>query len=205
MADRLSNAITQDELNALASIVRVGSVAYQELLKSESSLFTHPYFSSLKGRIWTNLVQMECELESHEPKFPFEFHQREFAYNQFIPELRTDNVILHIARSQSPDVLPYDARYKIELSNNNSILCRQLTFCPKEPQVYQEVPFYGLVVFGGRKTLFSTIQFPEPGFAGIADAIPVPLMESESTKKTVERKKATLKQKLLSKIEQEIS
>lgn len=205
MVDRFSNVITKEELKALASIVQVGSVAYRELLKSENSLFTHPYFSGLKGRIWTSLVQMECEIESHESQFPFEFHQREFAYNQCIPELRTDNVILHIARSQSPEVLPYDARYKIELSNNNSILCRQLTFCSKEPQVYQEAPFYGLVVFGGYKTLFSTIQFPEPGFSGIADAIPVPLMDSETTKETFERKKATLKQKLSAQIGQEIS
>lgn len=124
MDDPLKSALTNYELFVLSSIVQVGDATYKELVGTQSSLFNHAYFADTRGRIRTKLVQMQCEIESHDPKFPFSFWQRNFPYEQCIPELQTKNTIIHIARSTSPDKLPYPSHYKIKLSNNNAVLCR---------------------------------------------------------------------------------
>lgn len=200
MHDQFKDIFTPRELLALASIVQVGDATYRELMETQSPMFGHPYFADTKGRLRTKLVQMQCEIESHDPKFPFEFVQREFQYRQLIPELRNKNVILHIARSTSPDALPYESKYKIRLSNNNHGLQRQLIFDFDQMSPYDEVPYYALLTFGGRNRTFSAIQFPEPGYTGIAESFLLPeislSVENESTR-IFERKKAVLKKEFL--------
>ena len=161
------------ELKTLASIVQVGDATYHELMDAQH-LFGHSYFADTKGRIRTKLVQVQCEIESHDPKFPFQFIQREFQYGQLIPELRTKNIILHIARSSSPQALSYASKYKIELSNNNHSLQRQMIIDADQNPPYGEEPYYGILTFGGRGQTFSVIQFPEPGYTGVADYIMIP-------------------------------
>ena len=188
------------QLAALYSIVQVGDATYRELMESERRMFGHPYLTGERGRIRTRLVQMQCELESHEPNFPFEFAQREFVYGQVIPELHTNGVIIHIARSPAPNQLPYGADYRVELSYNNNPLQRQIVIDPTLEPPYSDVPFYGILVFGGQEKTFSIIQFPEPGFTSIADTVVVsaehqkPAIDSD---KSFERKKAKLKKEFL--------
>lgn len=196
----LTNALSGHELSVLSSIVQVGDATYSELMSEQLGIFTHPYFADTKGRIRTKLVQMQCELESRNPKFPFEFSQRHFSYKQCIPELRNKSVILHIARSPAPDILPYKARYKIDLSNNNAPLYRQLIIDLDNKPPVSEAPYYGLLVFGGRKDTFITIQFPAPGYAGIAESINIPKVITSDVSydsESFERKKAGLKQRFL--------
>lgn len=114
---KLEHLISNKQFKALTSIVQLGTTAYDELIEQYPSL-SHSYFSDTRGRLYTKLVQMQSEIESHNPDFPFVFHQREFRYHQYIPELQSENLILHIARSNSPDKLPYSSKYKIEFSNN---------------------------------------------------------------------------------------
>lgn len=200
MAISFSDIFTTRELTTLASIVQVGDATYRELMETQRPMFGHPYFADTRGRIRTKLVQMQCEIESHEPSFPFEFAQRYFDYNQCIPELRTKNVILHIARSNTPDCLPYESKYKLKLSNNNHALQRQMIIDTDFQPPYSEAPFYGLLVFGGREDTFAVVQFPEPGFENIAEIVPVPQLSLLSVpEETVvfERKKAALKQEFL--------
>ena len=189
------------ELLTLASIVQVGDAAYRELMETQRPMFGHPYFADTRGRLRTKFVQIQCEIESHDPMFPFEFVQREFDYKQMIPELRNKNVILHIARSASPDELPYASKYKIDLSNNNHALQRQMIIDLENTPPYGDEPFYCLLTFGGRSQTFSVIQFPEPGFTGIVEQFNLPQMifnnETENAK-VFERKKAILKREFLS-------
>lgn len=195
---KLEHLISNKQLKALASIVQLGTAAYDELIEQYPSL-SHSYFSDTRGRLYTKLVQMQSEIESHNLDFPFVFHQREFRYHQYIPELQSDNLILHIARSNSPDKLPYSSKYKIEFSNNNVPIMRQMiiddSFNP--PYIYEK--FYALLVFGGKKEPFSVIQFPEPGFKGISDIIVIPQIVVSSKTPEFERKKAVLKNKFLQK------
>ena len=200
MAISFSNIFTTRELTTLASIVQVGDATYRELMETQRPMFGHPYFADTRGRIRTKLVQMQCEIESHEPNFPFEFAQRFFDYNQCIPELRTKNVILHIARSVAPDCLPYESKYKLKLSNNNHALQRQMIIDTDFQPPYSDAPFYGLLVFGGREDTFAVVQFPDPGFESIAEIVPVPqlsLLNVPEETVVFERKKAVLKQEFL--------
>ena len=200
MKNHFSDIFNTRQLTTLASIVQVGDAAYRDLMETQRPMFGHPYFADTRGRIRTKLVQMQCEIESHEPNFPFEFAQRNFEYNQCIPELRTKDVILHIARSTSPDVLPYESKYKLRLSNNNFGLQRQMVIDTDFQPPYAEVPFYGLLVFGGRENTFAAVQFPEPGYESIAEIINIPQMSIIGIpEETVvfERKKAVLKQEFL--------
>lgn len=202
------NIFTSNELSVLSSIVQVGDATYRELIDSQHTMFTHPYFSDLRGRMRTKLVQMQCEIESHSLKFPFKFTQRQFQYKQVIPELTNENVILHIARSPSPDVLSYKSKYKTMLSNNNHSLQRQLIIDTDRLPPYNYEPYYGILTFGGNKQLFSVIQFPEPGYNGIAKCISLPnaiLNIEPDNKTTFERKKAVLKKEFLSSVEEVIS
>lgn len=194
--------LSQYEIITLASIVQVGDAAYRDLVEAESPMFGHEYLRDLRGRIRTKLVQMQCEIESHNENFPFKFFQREFCYGHKVPELRNEHMIIHIAQSSSPKALPSSADYKKELTYNNQPLCRQLTFDFLGEQKYVPEPFYGLLIFGGRKEkTFCVLQFPEPGYDGIADYIDIPMVslvsESEETKK-IERKKAVLRDEFLS-------
>ena len=143
MATCFSDIFTARQLVTLASIVQVGDAAYRDLMETQRPMFAHPYFADTRGRIRTKFVQMQCEIESHEPNFPFEFSQRYFEYNQCIPELRTKNVILHIARSTAPDCLPYESKYKLRLSNNNFGMQRQMVIDTDFQPPYSEEPFYG--------------------------------------------------------------
>ena len=201
MRDTFKGILTPNQLMALASIVQVGEAAYQELMEEHLPVFGHPFLGDIKGRIRTKLVQMQCEIESHDPKFPFEFVQRTFSYKHCIPELRSKNLILHVARSDAPDQLPYAARYKVKLSHNNHPIQRQMMIDLSEKPPYGEAPFYAILTFGGHaETMFSVIQFPEPGYTGIAEVFPLPqlILSSESeTTKVFERKKASLKQEFL--------
>jgi hypothetical protein len=206
MGELLRDALSQYELSVLSSMVQVGDATYNELLESQNPILSHKYFISDRGRIHTKLVQMQCEMESRNPNFSFEFAERAFPYNIFVPELRSKNVILHIARSPAPDVLPHEAKYKIALSNNNHALCRQLMINPQNVPPVEFEPFYGLLVFGRNraKELFITIQFPAPGYSGIADFIDVPNFFVVSKSDEIvdfERKKAALKQEFLAKAE----
>jgi len=188
------------ELFVLSSIVQVGDSAYRDLMETQHPMFRHPYLSDTLGRLRTKFVQMQCEIESHDPKFPFEFSQREFQYNHIIPELRNKNVLLHIARSASPEDLPYPSKYKISLSNNNNALQRQMVINLDNTPPYGDEPFYALLVFGGGNKTFSAIQFPKPGYQGIVEALSLPqfslIDESEATE-VFERKKAVLKKEFL--------
>lgn len=208
MNNALKNFLTNEQIISLSSIVQVGNATYHELMESEGLLFAHPYFRDTKGRIWTKLVQVQCELESHEAKFPFNFYQREFRYKQFVPELHTkdEGMIIHLGRSNGPDKLPYGAKYKKELSYNNDRIKRQLML--DDNADYKESPFYGILAFGGKKELFSIVQFPEPGYNGIIDTIEIPhlILPKESVEtQTFERKKATLKKEFIKREGAEIS
>ena len=200
MEKNFENMFTARQLLTLSSIIQVGDSAYWELMEMQHPIFRHPYFSDTRGRIRTKIVQMQCEIESHDPKFPFEFFQREFLYNQIVPELRSKNVILHIARSQTIGDLPHPSKYKIRLSNNNNVLQRQMIIDPSNTPPYGDEPFYALLVFGGHKNTFSAIQFPEPGYGGIAETIPLPqisLAGEEGAAEVFERKKAVLKKEFM--------
>lgn len=197
-------AFNQDILNPvqltwLTSIVQVAEATYRELLEDKNIILSHPYLMSERGRLRTKLAQMQCEIESHEPKFPFDFSQKSFRFGHVIPELRTKGLILHIGRSRNSDTLPPAANYKKKLSNNNRPLCRQLVFNPNyEPAVIAE-PFYGLLAFGGEDETFIRIHFPEPGYQEIAETIVVPNIWISKNEETVqfERKKAVLKKEFL--------
>lgn len=209
MQTQFRDIFTSRELLTLSSIVQVGEATYRELMETQRPMFGHPYFADTRGRIRTKLVQMQCEMESHDPKFPFEFAQREFCYEHKVPELRNRRIILHLARSNSPDKLPYSSKYKIRLSNNNYYLQRQMVLDFDKKPPYQEEPFFAFLTFGGHIQTFSVIQFPEPGYRGIAYSFSLPQIsmneESEHTK-VFERKKAILKKEFLAhEIEEEIS
>lgn len=209
MHNQFRDIFTTRDLMALGSIIHLGDAAYHELIETQHLIFGHPYFADTRGRLRTKLVQIQCEIESHDPKFPFEFVQREFHYGQMIPELRNKNVILHIARSASPEILPYASKYKIRLSNNNHALQRQMVIDLDQTPPYGDEPYYAILTFGGRSQTFAVIQFPEPGYTGIAEYIPLPQIslasESESAK-VFERKKAALKKEFLAHgIEENIS
>lgn len=209
MPERFQNLFTPRELMTLASIVQVGDATYRELMETQRPMFGHPYFADTRGRLRTKLVQMQCEIESHDSKFPFEFVQREFQYKQLIPELRNKSVILHVARSSSPNDLPYASKYKIRLSNNNHALQRQMVIDLDQTPPYGDEPYYGILTFGGRGQTFSVVQFPEPGYTGVAEQLLLPQIvlndESENTK-VFERKKAVLKREFWAHgIEEDIS
>ena len=196
----LENSLSRNELLTLASIVQVGDATYKELIEKERPMFGHPYCSDIKGRMRTKLVQMECEIESHDPKFPFEFCERHFSHNQRIPELRTKNMILHIGRSRGPSSLPYSSKYKRDLSQNNQPLCRQMVLDFNHTPPFGLEPFYGILVFGGNENTFSIIQFPEPGYKKIAATIEIPQISLTSLSKeeeTFKRKKANLRKEFL--------
>lgn len=65
---------------------------------------------------------------------------------------------------------------------------------------YGDAPYYGILAFGGRGQTFAVIQFPEPGYIGVAEQFALPQIilnnESESVK-VFERKKAALKKEIL--------
>lgn len=200
MHDGFKSIFTPQQLAVLSSIIQVGDATYRELMEDKRPMFGHPYFRDMRGRIRTKLVQMQCEIESHDPKFPFEFSQRSFSYAHCVPELRTKDVILHVARSDAPDQLPYAANYKVRLSNSNHPIQRQMVIDLSEMPPYSFGPFYAILAFGGRRETFSVIQFPEPGYAGIAELLPLPqlILSAEPDLSTVfERKKATLKREFL--------
>lgn len=200
MAEFGTDLLTRQEVLTLGSIVQVGDATYFDLMEAESPMFAHPYFTDLKGRIRTKLVQMQCEIEHYDNRFPFEFSEREFCYGYKVPELRNENIIIHIAQSSSPTALPSKADYKNDLTYNNDMLCRQMKLDWGEHKYVQE-PLYGLLVFGGRRgKTFCRLQLPEPGYKAIADYIDIPLLsmveEKEETKK-FERKKAVLREEFL--------
>lgn len=200
MIELLQHSLSHRELIILSSIVQVGDATYKDLMESHEPMFGHRYFADTRGKIRTKLVQMQCEIESHDPDFPFDFTQRNFSYEHCIPELHTKNMILHIGRSPAPDILPYEAKYKIQLSHNNALLDRQMVIDPDIRPPFGFGPFYGLLVFGGRNKPFITVQFPAPGYRGILDSIDVPRMmfaTKSAEAEVFERKKAGLKKEFL--------
>ena len=178
MHDQFRDIFTPRELMTLASIVQVGDATYRELMETQRPMFGHPYFDDTRGRIRTKVVQ----------------------YNQRVPELRNKKVILHVARSASPNDLPYPSKYKVNLSNNNHAIQRQMVIDDDLTPPYGDAPYYGILTFGGRGQTFAVVQFPEPGYTGVAEQFFLPQItvngESENAK-VFERKKAALKKEIL--------
>lgn len=194
------NLLSPRQLLVLSSIVQVGDSSYRDILQDPKHHLNHSFLKDTRGRLRTKFVQMQCELESHSPDFPFEFFERKLKYGHAIPELQTDNLILHIARSHNPEILPPAANYKIDLSNRNSQTHRQLIMDDFLTPPCRDDRIYGIVVFGGTDTPFAVIQIPEPGYKKISDTILIPMMttfESPLAKDTFERKKAILKQQFI--------
>ena len=189
---------TTRQLMSLSSIVQVSDATYWDLTESDHFL-NHPFVKGEKARLRTKLAQIQSELESHDPKFPFKFGQLEFPYGQIIPELRNEKAIIHIARTKSPETLPPVAKYKRDLSANNHPLYRQMMIAPDKEPPYADAPFYAILAFGGRET-FAVVQFPEPGYTGIIECLylsQISLAEQSEEPRKFERKKAVLKQEFL--------
>ena len=205
--NQFDKIFTARELMTLSSIVQVSDATYRDLTETEHFL-NHPFVRGEKARLRTKLAQIQSELESREPTFPFEFGTREFPYKQMIPELRSQNALIHIGRSESPEKLPPTARYKRILSANNHPLYRQMMISPDKEPPYADAPFYAILAFGGRDT-FAVIQFPEPGYTGIIECLYLSqissLAEPNEEPKTFERRKAVLKKEFLSREEERIS
>ena len=75
-----------------------------------------------------------------------------------------------------------------------------LVIDPDNTPPYGDEPFYALLVFGGGNKTFSAIQFPEPGYQGIVETLPLPqisLIDEAETTEVFERKKAVLKKEFL--------
>lgn len=194
------DVFSKSELFALASIVQVGNATYKDLLENQRPMLGHRYLTDVRGRLRTKLVQIQCEIESHESIFPFQFSEETFAFGHIIPQLKTENVILHIARTPSPTKLPSISKYKIDLSNNNSSLFRQNVLDFTRSKVTSLDPLYGILAFGGQNKEFAIIQFPEPGYKGIADSLIIPqmsILEKQENAETFERKKLRLKNEFL--------
>lgn len=191
--------LTANEMSVLSSMVQVSDATYREILE-QNGMFKHRYLGEIKTRMRSKLMQMQCEIESHSDNFPFEFYEREFSYKQIIPELRTKNVIIHMAYSSSPDSLPYCSKYKVEMSNQNTAFCRQMVFDSDVKPPYNYEQTYGILVFGGKLETFSVIQIPEPGFNGIAEIVNIPkinVTDIYENQESFERKKAVLKKEFL--------
>ena len=204
--DSYDTVFSAKELRTLASIIQVGDATYRELEAEKSPLFSHQYFGDVKNRIRTKLVQIQAEIESREPRFPFLFAQRTFPFNHVIPELRTDKVLIHIAQVGAPDELPSYSEYKLELSNKNELMRRQLILSEFENSMLANDSLYGLLVFGGREKTFAAVQNPEPGYTRIANIITIPqVIEEREDFKSFERKKAALKQEFWAQHKEEIS
>lgn len=194
------------QLSALSSIVQIGNATFEDLRKANEDIIQHPYMKNIRGRIKTNLVQMQAEIEHTDPQFPFRFNSRPLQFGQIIPELSTEKVILHLAHSNAPDALPSAAKYKYELSYNNHKIQRQLMIENYTSPPAMFAPIYGILVFGYDDSGNAVIQFPEPGYTGIADVIPVPkmvLVNSAVEKSRFERRKANLKAEYLRRIKNE--
>lgn len=210
MFNNVDSIFTTNQLAILKSIIQVGDETYRELVESNTPLLSHKFFGDTRSRIRTKIMQIQCELESHEPNFPFKYFQRIFPFNQIIPELRTKKVILHIGQTHNISKLPHIATYKKKLSLNNNFLQRQLIFDFNNPPSGTNLQqYYAILAFDGTKQTFSLIQFPEPGYKKVAQTILLPqnnLQNAINKPEIIERKKAVLKKELIAHIsEEEIS
>lgn len=201
MANPYLTLFTPEQIRTLSAIVQVGNEAFREIVDQDMAL-RHRYLRDTRQRMLTKMIQMQSEIESHLPNFPFRFSERTFPGGQVIPELDNGRVILHLARSHAPDMLPYPSRYKVELSTNNKLLERQLVIDDDVPSVpvIRDIHYYALLTFGNLTNPFAVIQFPEPGFSAIAESIPLPLVagfDADDGAKSFERKKAVLKKEFL--------
>jgi len=71
---------------------------------------------------------------------------------------------------------------------------------PTNSPPYREEELYVMLVFGGKETTFAVLQFPEPGYIGVAESILLPPVYANGEKNvasTFERKKATLREEFM--------
>lgn len=187
--------LDKTKLQKLSSIIYIGTDSYYDFIEKDYSM-SHKYLANDKNKIFTKFIQMQCEIESRESEFPFKFREKRFPFNQIIPELYDENIILHFCQCNQEDILPSKAKYKIIGSYNNNIFERQLTFLPDT--IVRNSPLYGIVSFGRNKEQSPKILLPLPGYNGIAHTIQLPqIYVLEIDKGNVERKKAILKSEVL--------
>ena len=203
MSDTFHSLLDNRQIEMLSAIVQTGRSVASELL--ENPVYDHSFLGPMRGRLYTTCVQMQCELESQTPGFPFRYSETKFPFNQTIPQLATEGLIIHLGRSAHPDELPCKAKYKTRLSYNNQPLLRQMTFDFERNPPYVDSKFYGLLAFGGKEDPFAVLQFPEPGYGGIAEIITIPesCRPEKYDEHVFERKKAVLKESVLRKYEEE--
>lgn len=188
------------QLSALSSIVQIGNATFEDLRKANEDIIQHPYMKNNSGRIKTTLVQIQAELERNDPSFPFRFNNRKLRFGQVVPELSTEKVVLHLARSSAPNILPSGAKYKYALSYNNDRIRRQLMIANYSIPPAKYAPLYGILVFGYDDSDDAVIQFPEPGYSDIAEIIRIPkvvLVNNAMDDKKIERRKTSLKTEFL--------
>ncbi len=200
MIENIHSICTSKQLRMITSIVQIGDSVYNELTSKNTYVFDHKYMLGEKKRMYTKLVYMQCETESKSLEFPFGFRERKLPFGQKIPELYTDNCIMHFAPSQSTDILPSYAKYKKVFSERNRAIGRQLVFNELEDKkmTVKDEAYYALIAFGKKNgNLFIMLQFPEPEYRGIAYNFIIPQLVLAEERETFKRKQAGLKEKYL--------
>jgi len=199
--------LCKEQLQTLSSIIQVGEACYRDMI-AEHAISGHRYDEYLISRARTLFVQLQCELCSREPTFPFNVVQQSIHSKLKVTEFHTDNLILHFARSSSPNKLPNETKYRKLLSKNNSSLIIQREANYYKSHLESSLPLFGILTFGGKETLFMVILFPYPGYREIAERIEIPIVsfdELSSSGVEFERKKALLKEEFVKRyINQEV-
>lgn len=168
----IAKEFSREKISYIYKIFENANMVYEEVIKKD--FFDSLYNTNVKGRILSYAVYRQFDPKYLTNNCPFEVKSATMAFDQKRVELKSDNVILTIAKVNNRNKLPSKSGYKTNYSLANWGIENQLymEFLEKDIEIKQQ-PYYGMITYGinNAKLDFVDIIIPDSRYKTILDKV----------------------------------
>lgn len=178
---KTSTQILKEELpikyrRSIENILNDSLVVYNDLIEDE--IFKGEYFSNIKGWLMTYIIDKHFDKNLLPNNFGMKVNSAKMPFNRKRVEIKTDNMLLTISRTDEKFKLPCESAFRKEYALGNDELDNQIKFSFNEENIKfkEEIhPYYSIVVYKVRNNEFEFIDvlMPDSNYKSVIGTIPL--------------------------------
>ena len=180
LEQEIEKTLTPKDLRLIYLVIQDDIKIFKELMEEEKDIFSGKYFKEIKARILNYIIKRSFDNELLPRTFPFKITRKNMGFNQAIPVLHKENILLTIGKTNNIESLPSPSRYKKNYAKGNNLLCRQMKFNLSKELGLEEVPYYGVIsyVYNNNELNNLSILVPDNNYKHIIKNIPISIISS---------------------------
>lgn len=168
----IKNELSKERIKPLYRIFEDANIIYKEVLQSE--FFNSKFISNINGRLISYAVYRQFDSLYLPRNFPFQVNTVKMPFGQKRVELKKDNILLTIGKSNSRNCLPSISKYKKDYSSSNWGLENQIRMDIINDGIkLSQTPYYAILTFDIKdgELDFVDILIPDHRYENILDKI----------------------------------